>query len=103
MHAEKRINKVHVNLSLIMGSVAEKFIIFVEEVIYKIYFIHKIINFCSQGCSQYFNTILNILYKDSNRPTRKTQRYPVTVSWLIRSMAGSEPLFQEADPPIIEA
>ena len=33
----------------------------------------------------------------------KVQRYPVTVSWLkIRSMAGSEPLLQEADPPIIE-
>jgi hypothetical protein len=43
MHAEKRINKVNVNLFLIMGSVAEKFIIFVERVLYKIYFIHKII------------------------------------------------------------
>ena len=41
-------------------------------------------------------------HKDSNRSTFKMQRYPITVSWLIRSMAGSELLLQEADPSIIE-
>ena len=35
--------------------------------------------------------------------TNKMQRYHVTVSWHRSKMAGSEPLFQEADPHITKA
>ena len=47
------------------------------------------------------HTLLNLLYTQDSQPM-KMQRYLTVVCWQ-RLMAESEPLIQEADPPIIKA